>query len=539
MSYLVIARKYRPDAFSRLVGQEQVTRTLSNSIRRNTIAHAFVFAGPRGVGKTSTARILSKALNCVEGPTPDPCLKCPACKEITQGTSLAVREIDGASHNSVDNVRELIDSFRSLPPPGYRYKIYIIDEVHMLSTAAFNALLKSLEEPPPNTIFILATTEVHKIPDTVLSRCQRHDFRAISEDTIAAQLTKICKSEGLSVEQEALNLIARLADGSMRDAQSLLDRAQSYGDGKITAQAAAELFGSTTSEVLDQLSTHIIARNPAKCIELIANIFSQGIDAALFARDFATFWRNALIEFFSTARDSNGISAADIQDLAQMARSGCDSALRSLYPRYALEALVVRMATREPVRSISEIIDKLSNVAPAKAAQGSNAKSDLTKAGPAAVGTQQSSRQVANDSVTQPKQQSGKNGLRWADFVEFCASKSRVLAEHLRRLSIERFEEGYLVARGPEFSVASLRRAEDQKKLRELLHSSTSIENWQMQFTAESGADAAAGSLKETAERETKKTLKSRQDDLATHPHVESLRRMFPGSVIDKIEIKE
>ena len=547
MSYLVIARKYRPDAFSRLVGQEQVTRTLANSIRRNTIAHAFVFAGPRGVGKTSTARILSKALNCKNGPTPEPCQECSACREIAQGSSLAVREIDGASHNSVDNVRELIDSFRSLPAPGYRYKIYIIDEVHMLSTAAFNALLKSLEEPPPNTIFILATTEVHKIPETVLSRCQRHDFRAIAVESIAAQLATICKSEGITAEAEALSLIAKLADGSMRDAQSLLDRAQSYGDGKVSARAAAELFGSATSEILRRLADAIVAREPGKAISILSEIFSQGIDAALFARDLAAYWRDCLIAHFSNSPVHTELSSADVQDIAHMARTGCDSALRSLYPRYALEALVVRMATRESVRSVTEILEHLSS---AQQVSKPSAQSQQRPSAPSASST--ASLAVAKQSIAEPASTavvtektrassivSVKAVPTWAEFVDFCAERSRVLAEHLRRLSVERFEAGELVAKGPEFSIASLKRSDDQKKLRELLAQSTSINDWKMSLVAESGAQAASGSLRETAERETKRSLKSRQEDLAAHPQVESLRRLFPGSVIEKIEVKE
>ena len=213
MSYLVLARKYRPAGFNSVSGQEHVTRTLSNAIKLDKVVHAFLFTGPRGVGKTSVSRILSKALNCQNPHETEPCQECASCKEIGQGNSLAVREIDGASHNSVDNVRELVDSFKTLPPPGYKYKVYIIDEVHMLSISAFNALLKSLEEPPPNTVFILATTEVHKIPDTVISRCQRHDFRALAIGSIEARLKEICQFEGIEAEQEAITLVARLSDG--------------------------------------------------------------------------------------------------------------------------------------------------------------------------------------------------------------------------------------------------------------------------------------------------------------------------------------
>src|SRR6476619_1178861 len=220
MSYQVIARKWRPQKFDDVVGQQPVTRTLRNALGSGRIAQAFVFAGPRGVGKTTTARILARALNCVNGPTAEPCSECEACVEIAQGRDIDVLEIDAATHTQVDNVREVIIAGLSIAPVRNRYKIFIIDEVHQLSNSSFNALLKSIEEPPPHVIFMMATTELDKIPETVLSRAQVYEFRTIGTKAIAAQLRTIVDAEGIDVNDAALQLIARDAEGSMRDAQS-------------------------------------------------------------------------------------------------------------------------------------------------------------------------------------------------------------------------------------------------------------------------------------------------------------------------------
>src|SRR5213076_3337484 len=224
MSYQVIARKWRPQKFDDVVGQLQVTRTLRNALKSGRLAQAFVFAGPRGVGKTTTARILARALNCVNGPTADPCGECDACREITEGRDMDVMEIDAATHTGIDNIREVIIANLGIMPVRNRFKVFIIDEVHQLSNASFNSLLKSIEEPPPHVVFMMATTELEKIPETVLSRSQVYEFRTINSKSIAAQLRTIVDAEKIEAPDAALQLIARDADGSMRDAQSKLDQ---------------------------------------------------------------------------------------------------------------------------------------------------------------------------------------------------------------------------------------------------------------------------------------------------------------------------
>src|SRR5688500_3945026 len=234
MAYQVLARKWRPQRFDEVVGQEPVTRTLRNALASGRIAHAFVFAGPRGCGKTTTARILAKALNCAQGPTAEPCGTCDACVEIAQGRDIDVLEIDAASHTGIDNIREVVIAGLAIVPVRDRYKIFIIDEVHQLSTPSFNALLKSIEEPPAHVVFMMATTELHKIPDTILSRSQVFEFRSIPTKAIAEQLRRIADAETIQVEDGALALIARAAEGSMRDGQSAFDQVISFAGSTIT-----------------------------------------------------------------------------------------------------------------------------------------------------------------------------------------------------------------------------------------------------------------------------------------------------------------
>lgn len=275
--YQVVARRYRPQKFSELVGQEHIARALSNAIQNNRIGHAYLFTGARGVGKTSTARIFSKSLNCIHGPTPDPCGKCEICEAIAAGEDLDVIEIDGASNRGIDQVRTIIQNV-NVRPSRARFKIYIIDEVHMLTDEAFNALLKTLEEPPEHVKFIFCTTEVNKIPITILSRCQRFDFAGISIPEIARRLQLIVDSEGLNAEPEAINLLARRANGSMRDGQSLLEQLLAFTSGTITLQDVHQLLGTAKDEVLVEILRAVSRNEPAVILRTLDAMFQQGTD---------------------------------------------------------------------------------------------------------------------------------------------------------------------------------------------------------------------------------------------------------------------
>lgn len=286
MSYQVIARKWRPQTYSEVVAQEHVAKTIANSISKGRISHAYLFAGPRGVGKTTMARIVAKSLNCVNGPTPEPCGVCEFCTEIKNGNSFDVIEIDGASNTGVDNIRELRENVHSAPLKS-RYKVYIIDEVHMLSKSAFNALLKTLEEPPAHVVFIFATTEIHQIPETILSRCQKFIFKRIPVAQIVQQLSTIAEKEGYSIDHKALYHIARASGGSMRDAQSLLDQVISFGGKEVTEQDVLLLLGIVSLKQYCDCIEIIVQGDIPSLIHFIEDIITAGVDIARFVTGFA------------------------------------------------------------------------------------------------------------------------------------------------------------------------------------------------------------------------------------------------------------
>ena len=290
MSYQVLARKHRPQTFDDLFGQEAVAQTLKNALSSKKLAHAYLFFGARGTGKTTTARILAKALNCAKGPTPEPCLKCAQCVDIAEGKDLDVLEIDAATHTQVDKVREVIIETVALAPARDRYKVFIIDEAHMLSTSAFNALLKTLEEPPAHVVFMLATTEQHKIPATIFSRCQRYRFKLQGVPVIVDYLKKVAKLEKADAEPKALELIARAAEGSMRDAVSLLDQAIAFADGPLKEAGVRELLGQLPEELLRDIAKAVIARDAQALSDAFASAVEEGQDPAGLLRELRGFF---------------------------------------------------------------------------------------------------------------------------------------------------------------------------------------------------------------------------------------------------------
>ncbi len=378
MSYLVLARKYRPQNFPDLVGQEHVARTLTNAINLGRVHHAFLFTGARGVGKTSAARILAKALCCVQGPTATPCGTCEFCQEIVSGHSVDVVEIDGASNRGVEDARTLREAVRYAPARG-RKKVTIIDEVHMFTTEAFNALLKTLEEPPPHAVFILATTEVHKIPITILSRCQRYDFKLLPNGRIVEHLTSILEREKIAFEPEGLRLLARQAAGSARDALSLLDQMIAYaGDAVISHDKVVEVLGVADRRLLAGLYTAVLARDAAQALRLLNEAIDKGIDLVQLSRAFLGFIHD--VEIASLPGDGRELldvtddELAELKALAGQVPRGLggslfdrwmravDEAGKSQTPRLLVEMGLVDLCQTEPLLPLGDLLTRLEDM---------------------------------------------------------------------------------------------------------------------------------------------------------------------------------
>ncbi|MBR5578631.1 MAG: DNA polymerase III subunit gamma/tau [Lachnospiraceae bacterium] len=328
MSYTALYRKFRPDHFKDVKGQDHIVTTLKNQIEADRIGHAYLFCGTRGTGKTSIAKLFAKTVNCENPIDGSPCGNCTSCKAIAAGASMNVIEIDAASNNGVDNIREIVDEVSYSPAEG-KYKVYIIDEVHMLSIGAFNALLKTLEEPPSYVIFILATTEVHKIPITILSRCQRYDFKRIGIDTIVERMKELMDSEGVKVEEKALRFVAKTADGSMRDALSLLDQCIAFHYGKeLTYEKTLDVLGAVDTEIFGDLLSKILAGNVLGCIQLLEEMIMQGRELVQFVTDFTWYLRNLLlIKTSDNMEDILDVSGETLKRMQQEAEAIEPSAL--------------------------------------------------------------------------------------------------------------------------------------------------------------------------------------------------------------------
>jgi DNA polymerase-3 subunit gamma/tau len=372
LEYLIYARKFRPQTFEEIVGQETITTTLKNAIRQERVPQSFLFSGPRGVGKTSTARILAKALNCKEGPTEKPCGKCISCKEIEQGNSMDVLEVDGASNRGIEEIRTLRENVKFKPSAG-RYKIYIIDEVHSLTGDAFNALLKTLEEPPAHVKFIFATTESHKVPLTILSRCQRLQFKRISVPEAVEKLEKIAQKEKLKCEKNALFMIAKATEGALRDAESLLDQLASFSEGKIQEEDVLTLLGLAPEEMYISVLAAIREKKGDEIFGLVKKLYEEGADLALFAKGLFEVFRHLLV--LKTAPKAEALIEASAEMIVKLRKLAADfsqgelllalSILQNLQiqlrrpvasPKLLVEATLLKLVYLDGLKSVEGLI---------------------------------------------------------------------------------------------------------------------------------------------------------------------------------------
>ncbi len=554
MAYLVLARKYRPQVFEEVVEQEHVTRTLANAITAGRLAHAILLSGPRGTGKTTVARILAKAMNCVRGPSPTPCNACQSCTEITGGNAADVFEIDGASNNSVDQVRELRENIKYMPAHS-PYKIYIIDEVHMLSVAAFNALLKTLEEPPAHVLFFFATTEPHKIPMTILSRCQRHDFRRIGMEPLVGHLKLICSQEHRHVPLDVLHMVGREAGGSIRDALSLLDHILSSTDGDIRLETALDMMGSIHQDIIYQLAEAAIRRDLKTMLVLLDEAYRKGSALDRMYADLLQHFRHlrvvALGEEAGTLVD---LPASDIDRLKKQAAAATAPQLHDIFDTLMAHQVNVRLAPDvklacetaffhlypiEPVLAVETLIEKLDalrsdiqrkgGMTPAPPSTPSGRNPDGETAEPASPPRSESSPARAGDHghpANHTVEENIDRHMLWDQVKDGIAATHPSLAACLNRSAIKQILPDRVVieVHGNGFNVSKIK----QKK---------SIAALEKQFQAQLGRRVRVSVISESggsAERSKKKRRdQKRKQDILNHPLIEEAVTLFDGEIID------
>ena len=462
MTYEVFARKWRPQVFEDVIGQEHVIHTLINAIKSDRLAHAYLFSGPRGVGKTSIARILAKALTCGEGTPGIPCNRCHSCLEITQGSSVDVQEIDGASNRGIEQIRELRENIKYMPSSG-PFRIYIIDEVHMLTLPAFNALLKTLEEPPAHVKFIFATTEPHKVPVTILSRCQKFDFKRIPLALLVKQMEKITSEEGIDISRSGLTLIAREAEGSMRDAESLLDQVVSYTGPKVEDRQITDILGVIDRTLLFEASRAVLEGSAKTCMEIVDQIYNYGHDIKEFYRALMDQFRNLLMSLVAPYDDLLDMVESDREALKVQAEKAGKEKLQQIlnyliareeslrftsHPRLVLETIMIRLCQMGDLVALDELIRKLESLE-----KRLSTPKDAREVGQVLDEKKASDQPIKKDD--------------WSAFLKFIASKNKPMANVLEGFPfLEASAEVVVIGRSPKPFDTYLDDSEKGDKLR-------------------------------------------------------------------------
>jgi len=543
MSYVVLARKWRPQRFEDVVGQPHVVQTLTNAISAERIAHAYLFSGARGVGKTSVARILAKALNCVQGPSPTPCNECASCKEITESASIDVFEIDGASNRGIDEIRELRENVRYLPAKS-SYKIYIIDEVHMLTAPAFNALLKTLEEPPPRVIFIFATTEVHRVPITITSRCQLFDFRRIPAVEIAGHLRRIAQEEGIQISDVSLRVLAREAEGSMRDAQSLLEQMIAFSGKSISDEDLLEVLGVIDRQDLLSTAAAIIEGDPVRCLETIERLYLHGHDLRRFCQELAEHFRNLLVmkvskepqklvdltdaELAELNEQADRVSNSTLQQFFHFLLRGEEEIRRSSNPRMVLEMTLLRLVQLPQVMDMDKVIFQIQELEQ-RIATGGQPPPKAYKS-QRNLGQQEVSlnyTQTEEIKTAYPKAIEDSSSGKWQNVLAKMRQEKPALAASLERVSVRESKPNLLELdfNGHEFDYEMVKERESFGLLNQVARE---IFGEEITITLRAGSE-------EIRREQRGKTDKQRlqQQKALKHPLVTEALEIFGGEIVE------
>ncbi len=548
MSYLVLARKYRPQAFDHVIEQVHITRTLTNAISSERVAHAILFSGPRGTGKTTVARILAKAMNCKQGPTPEPCNSCRSCNEITAGHAADVFEIDGASNNSVDQIRELRENIKYMPAHSPS-KIYIIDEVHMLSTAAFNALLKTLEEPPSHVMFMFATTEPQKIPITILSRCQRYDFRRIGLDSLSSHMASLCRKEGFEISEESLGLIAREASGSMRDALSLLDQLMTCAQGLVTHEQVLDILGVIDRKIIFDLASSVLNADIHVVLDLLDDVYDRGHDMKKLYADLLEHFRNLLVvamgnrveklvdlpsgELEQLVTQAKPLSAGILSHIFDMLFKAEPSIRLSPQPKLALEMTLIRLLQAKPALSIDVLIDKLdalrqevSAAEPVSKNVGEHSTAEpAVQSSPGGSKAKREGSGSAEGLYAPATESTGKADQMWIQICEIVSQKNPSLAANLVKCKLTNTAEGSIEIDVPDngFTINMIQRDKNMAILKQVC-------------TAVFGHDPNIRlSISTSMGDHTQKKKKDKQlkQEAISHPLVADAIEIFDGKLVD------